>query len=129
MTCTQIIKRPAFANMGEAMDWEIRHGQTPYELPIVLPEQAWRDLADSMSELTHIVRMAKATLNHLHDFISQSLDGDFGLISLLELASRGLEHASEHECALVDDVEVTVRAAVSQMIKEKVARDREEKAA
>lgn len=121
MTCAQIMKRPEFADAGEMLDWEIAHRQVIYELPITLPEAAWMDLPDAISELTHMVRMTQEVMCHLFDVMCQSTSSDPGIVAMLELASRGLTHVSEHECALLDDVEMVLRRAVSRMVQEKVA--------
>lgn len=129
MACAQIMKRPAFANMGEAVAWEMAHTQVPYELPITLPEAAWRDLPDAMAELCHMIRAAQRMLDHLLEVMSQSLNSDPGIVATVELAKRGLEHVSEHEGTLLDNVEMVLRTAVSQMMKNKIAREAERKSA
>lgn len=71
MICAQIMKRPEFDNLGQAMDWEIRNGQVPYELPVALPEAVWRDLPDVLSELAHTIRTAKSAFSHLGEMLAQ----------------------------------------------------------
>lgn len=129
MTCAYILKRPEFSNVGEQFAWEIAHRQVPYELPITLPEAAWNALPDAISELSHMVRAAQSAPDHLSGVMSQSLSSDPGMIAMVELASRGLEHVSEHEAALLDDVEMVLRAAVRQMMQDKDARKAERKSA
>ena len=121
MTCAQILKRPDFANMGETVAWEIAHRQVQYELPITLPEAAWDALPDALSEVNYMVQMAQGTLDHLSAVISQSSSADPGVIAMLELASRGLKHVSDHEGALLHDVETVLRAAGSRMMQEKAS--------
>lgn len=121
MTCAQILKRPAFENLGQAVDWEIRHDQVPYELPIALPAAAWRSLPDALSEALHAVRIAQAAFDHLQQAMSDSATSDPGIIGLIELSSRGLQHVSETEGALLDDVEMILRAAVSRMMENEVS--------
>ncbi|MDF3606240.1 hypothetical protein PE067_08900 [Paracoccus sp. DMF-8] len=119
MSCAYILKRPEFSNVGEQFAWEIEHRQTLYELPIVLPEAAWDALPDAISELSHVVRCAQSALDHLSGVMSQSLSSDPGMIAMVDLASRGLQHVSEHEAALLDDVEMVPRAAVGRMVQER----------
>lgn len=121
MSCAQIMKRPEFANVGEQFTWEITHRQVPYELPITLPEAAWKDLPDAISELTHAIRMTQAVMSHLFDVMCQGTSSDPGIIAMVELASRGLQHVSEHEAALLDDVEMVLRATVDRMVRDEVA--------
>lgn len=123
MTCAQIMKRPEFDNLGQAMDWEIRNGQVPYELPVALPEAVWRDLPDVLSELAHTIRTARSAFSHLGEMLAQSSSSDPGVIALLELAGRGLDHVSEHECALMDDVEGVFRSTVKKMLNDKVSQE------
>lgn len=120
MTCAQILKRPDFDNTGAAFDWEIKNNQVPYELPIVLPKAAWRDLPDALSELTYGVQHAQAALAHIHETLSQSLSSDPALTSIIELAGRGLKHLADNEAALVADVERVLRNAVSQSITDEI---------
>lgn len=129
MTCAYILKRPEFSNVGEQFAWEIANRQVPYELPIVLPEAAWDALPDAISELSHMVQAARSVLDHLSWVMSQSLSSDPDMIAMIELASRGLNHVSEHECALLDDVGMVLRAAVRQMMLDKAAREAERKSA
>ena len=121
MTCAKILKRPNFDNYGQTVDWEIRHDQVPHELPIALPAAAWRSLPDAMSEALYAVRMARAAFDHLHEALSDSRTSDPGIIGLIELSGRGLQHVSENEGALLDDVERIIRGAVSRMIENEVS--------
>lgn len=129
MTCAYILKRPEFANVGEQFEWEIAHGQVPYELPITLPEAAWAALPDAISELSYKVQAAQSMFDHLSEIMSQGLSSNPGMIPIVELVGRGLKHVSEHECALLDDVEPVLRSAVNQMMQDKAAREAERKSA
>lgn len=127
MTCAQIMKRPEFENLGQEMDWEIKNGQVSYELPVAPPEAVWRDLPNALSELVHTVRTVKSAFSHLGEMLAQSHSSDPGIIAVLELAERGLDHVSEHECALMDDVEGVFRNMVRRMLNDKVSQENRSK--
>lgn len=125
MTRARILPRPIFDNLGQAIEWEIKHDQVPYELPISLPEAVWRDLPDALSELAHAVCLARNVLDHLNEYVAMAPNTDPGLQATLELAARGLDHASEHEGGLINDTEIVLRRVVSKMINEKLEKGKE----
>mgnify|MGYP006995063361 CR=1 FL=1 len=93
------------------------------EITVTLPGTTAHRLPDALSELAYGVRHAQAALDHIQEALSQSMSSDPGLISLIELASMGLERLIENEGEFVAKVEVILRRAVSGSITDDIARN------
>lgn len=116
----RIMKRPDFANMGEAVAWEKQHGQAPYEVPLVLPESVWRALPDALNEASYMLLRAARALDYLQEELSAG-NRDPRLADVTELLAHGMRHIYERDGIFLEEIQDVLRQSLERHLPEEAA--------